>query len=94
MSAMQTEIKVVRKQAPLGLKWFTGDNVLEVAAWLTGHGLRPSVSFHQFGENLSINGYTKDVDKIEREKHGGVWIDSKGQMHTKGEIDTDWTVIP
>lgn len=93
MSGVATEIKVVPRQSPVALKWFTGDNVLEVAQWLVGHGRRPEVQLHQFGANLSLNGYKKEVPKAEKQAHGGVWISEQGGLFAKSTIEQEYEVI-
>lgn len=85
-----SEMRVIPRSALLDIKWFDGKNGVEVAGWLVGYGVRPSVQFHQYGEKLSIEGQTKGVPAGE----DGVWIDEKGELHTAKEIEEDWQVYP
>lgn len=92
MAAMKTEMTVVPRRSPMKLRWFTGENVVEIAQWLVAHGTRATVEFHQFGENLTVNSYKKEITAKYLDDRGA-WIDEKGNLHTKAEIETDYEEV-
>lgn len=70
--------------------WLTGNNVVEAAKWLQDNGrVTASITFHGYGENLSVHGNRREPPK----GADGVWMDTDGCLYTKEHIAEHYVVV-